>query len=46
MAGTVDGLIGGLFVGWELRSLKELEWEIRNASNHPFEEEAVRDWYD
>ena len=31
VAGTLDGLIGGLFVGSELRALKEFEWEIRNA---------------
>lgn len=30
-AGVVDGLIGGLFVGSELRALKEFEWEVRNA---------------
>ena len=30
-AGVIDGLIGGLFVGSELRALKEFEWEIRNA---------------
>lgn len=30
-AGVVDGLIGGLFIGSELRALKEFEWEIRNA---------------
>jgi sphingomyelin phosphodiesterase 2 len=30
-AGVVDGLIGGLFVGSELRALKEFEWEIRNV---------------
>ncbi len=30
-AGVVDGLIGGLFVGSEIRSLKEFEWEIKNA---------------
>jgi sphingomyelin phosphodiesterase 2 len=29
--GVVDGLIGGLFVSSELRSLKEFEWEIRTA---------------
>ncbi|KAI9840727.1 MAG: phospholipase C type enzyme [Sclerophora amabilis] len=29
--GIVDGLIGGLFVGSELRALKEFEWEIKNA---------------
>ena len=50
MAGTVDGLIGGLFVGSELRALKEFEWEVRNAielsggQTNAFE--AVRDWYD
>ena len=30
-AGIIDGLIGGLFVGSELRALKEFEWEMRNA---------------
>ena len=30
-AGVVDGLIGGLFVGSEIRALKEFEWEVRNA---------------
>lgn len=30
-AGILDGLIGGLFVGSEMRALKEFEWEIRNA---------------
>lgn len=30
-AGVVDGLIGGLFVGSEIRALKEFEWEIVNA---------------
>ena len=30
-AGVVDGLIGGLFIGSELRALKEFEWEIQNA---------------
>lgn len=32
-AGVVDGLIGGLFVGSEIRALKEFEWEIRNAKD-------------
>ena len=32
-AGVVDGLIGGLFVGSEIRVLKEFEWEISNARN-------------
>ncbi|KAK4697799.1 sphingomyelin phosphodiesterase 2, partial [Lecanoromycetidae sp. Uapishka_2] len=30
-AGVLDGLIGGLFVGSELRALKEFQWEIQNA---------------
>ena len=30
-AGVVDGLIGGLFIGSELRALKEFEWEIENV---------------
>jgi sphingomyelin phosphodiesterase 2 len=30
-AGVIDGLIGGLFVGGEIRALKEFEWEIKNA---------------
>lgn len=50
MAGTVDGLIGGLFVGSELRALAEFEWEVRNAwqlSGGPVNAESpVRDWYD
>ncbi|ENI00046.1 hypothetical protein COCC4DRAFT_75994 [Bipolaris maydis ATCC 48331] len=29
--GVVDGLMGLLFVGSELRALKEFEWEVRNA---------------
>ncbi|GAB7348373.1 hypothetical protein MBLNU459_g6810t1 [Dothideomycetes sp. NU459] len=32
-AGVVDGLMGGLFVGSELRALKEFEWEIKNAKH-------------
>ena len=31
VAGVLDGLIGGLFVGSEIRALKEFEWEIRTA---------------
>ena len=50
MAGTVDGLIGGLFVGSELRALQEFEWEVRNAlqlAGGPInDEEPLRDWYD
>ncbi|MCJ1457850.1 phospholipase C type enzyme [Mycoblastus sanguinarius] len=30
-AGVLDGLIGGFFVGSELRALKEFKWEIENA---------------
>lgn len=30
-AGIVNGLIGGLFMSAEIRSLKEFEWEIENA---------------
>ncbi|KAG9622382.1 hypothetical protein KCU86_g13770, partial [Aureobasidium melanogenum] len=30
-AGVIDGLMGGLFVGSELRALREFEWEITNA---------------
>ncbi|KAK6864694.1 hypothetical protein PG995_001222 [Apiospora arundinis] len=31
VAGTIDGLIALLFVGSEMRALKEFEWEILNA---------------
>jgi len=49
-AGVVDGLIGGLFVGSEIRALKEFEWEISNAraqacgESHVLQEEGVKDW--
>jgi sphingomyelin phosphodiesterase 2 len=51
-AGIIDGLIGGLFVGSELRALKEFEWEIRStrkAAEGAIEawkedDEAVVDW--
>ncbi|RMZ89491.1 hypothetical protein DV736_g3264, partial [Chaetothyriales sp. CBS 134916] len=50
MAGTLDGLIGGLFVGSELRALAEFEWEVRNAlhlaGGPRQQDEALRDWYD
>lgn len=29
--GVIDGLMGFLFVGSELRALREFEWEVRNA---------------
>ncbi len=32
--GIIDGMIGGLFVNAELRTLEEFEWEIRNARDH------------
>lgn len=32
-AGVLDGLIGGLFIGSELRALREFEWEIENAKS-------------
>lgn len=32
-AGVLDGLIGGLFIGSELRALREFEWEIKNAKS-------------
>ena len=49
-AGVVDGLIGGLFVGSEIRALKEFEWEIRNARSlvgpEKPEESEFREWHD
>ena len=29
--GVIEGLMGGLFVGSELRALREFEWEVKNA---------------
>ncbi|KIW16143.1 hypothetical protein PV08_06194 [Exophiala spinifera] len=50
MAGTVDGLIGFLFVGSELRALAEFEWEVRNAlqlaGGPVLDDRALKDWYD
>ena len=49
-AGVIDGMIGGLFVGSEIRALKEFEWEISNAraaaggEPHVLVEEGVKDW--
>lgn len=49
-AGVIDGLIGGLFVGSEIRALKEFEWEISNAKAaangepHTLVEEGIIDW--
>ncbi|KZF22392.1 DNase I-like protein [Xylona heveae TC161] len=39
-AGVLDGLIGGLFVGSELRALKEFEWEVRNAQKLALESKS------
>ena len=50
MAGTIDGLIGGLFVGSELRALNEFEWEVRNAlalsQGRSTDDTPLLDWYD
>ncbi|RDW78039.1 putative inositol phosphosphingolipids phospholipase C [Coleophoma crateriformis] len=49
-AGVIDGLIGGLFVGSEIRALKEFQWEITNARTaaggdlDASADEAVTDW--
>jgi sphingomyelin phosphodiesterase 2 len=49
-AGVIDGLIGGLFVGSELRALKEFMWEINMAraaasgSDSGDVDEAIKDW--
>jgi sphingomyelin phosphodiesterase 2 len=50
--GIIDGLIGGLFMGNEIRALKEFEWEIRNARRAAggltdgveAEEEGLKEW--
>ncbi|KAF7514695.1 hypothetical protein G7054_g15084 [Neopestalotiopsis clavispora] len=34
VAGVVDGLIALLFVGSEMRALKEFEWEIENVRTY------------
>jgi sphingomyelin phosphodiesterase 2 len=41
-AGVVDGLIGGLFMSWELRALKEFQWEMENARELATESSEVR----
>ncbi len=48
-AGVIDGLIGGLFVGSEIRALKEFEWEISNAraaaGGEPNQmDDGIKDW--
>lgn len=48
--GVIDGLQALLFVGSELRALKEFEWEVTNAraaaggESMRVEDEAVKDW--
>ena len=42
-AGIVDGLIGGLFMGSELRALKEFEWEIENERDLSEREKREQD---
>ena len=50
LGGTLDGLIGGLFVGSELRALNEFEWEVRNAlyleGGPEPQDRPLQDWYD
>lgn len=52
MGGTLNGLIGGFFVGSELRALAEFEWEVRNelylAGGPELEDRSLKlkDWYD
>jgi sphingomyelin phosphodiesterase 2 len=38
--GVIDGLMGLLFVGSEIRALKEFEWEVRNASSRAIVKEG------
>ena len=40
--GVIDGLMGFLFVGSELRALREFEYEIRNARDQAAKAAAVR----
>ena len=48
--GVIDGLIGGLFIGSEMRALKEFEWEISNTRAaavgelHVMADEGIQDW--
>lgn len=35
--GVIDGLMGFLFIGSEIRALKEFEWEVRNAKQRALE---------
>ncbi len=38
--GVIDGLMGFLFIGSEIRALKEFEWEVRNTRERALEKEA------
>ncbi|KAF2267383.1 DNase I-like protein [Lojkania enalia] len=37
--GVLEGLMGGLFVGSELRALREFEWEVRNTRERAIKRE-------
>ncbi|KAF2007905.1 DNase I-like protein [Amniculicola lignicola CBS 123094] len=39
--GVIDGLMGLLFVGSELRALKEFQWEVKNARERALAEQGV-----
>lgn len=41
--GVIDGLMGFLFVGSEIRALKEFEWEVRNARDRAAAERGRND---
>ncbi|KAK5116909.1 hypothetical protein LTR62_006630 [Meristemomyces frigidus] len=43
-AGVLDGLMGGLFVGSEIRALKEFEFEIRGAREMALRESGGGGW--
>ncbi|KAF7673465.1 hypothetical protein GT037_008788 [Alternaria burnsii] len=40
--GVIDGLIGLLFVGSEMRALKEFEWEVRNTRERALAKNETR----
>ena len=41
--GVIDGLMGLLFGGSEMRALKEFEWEVKNAMDKAVEVEVVKE---
>lgn len=41
--GVIDGLMGLLFGGSEMRALKEFEWEVKNAMDRAVEVEVVKE---